>query len=226
MQEEVTQTKPNLGSLEATCLVISRHLNDYDKQSLRDAQNALTQKYEKLSAKLLDKVRELEVKLRGFDDLTRLLDENKRFITKVRSDLAALSRPIGSSTDEVKALLEAHELLLKDVREFRVKLDLVTLPAECRSHPDLLEVAREEDDLVASIEAQITKLRHLILLQQQYLTLLNEVKGFLAIYSGPEEGKWSFGGGRSVTEKIKDCDDMMQRVQDCEAKLADRKSVV
>ena len=66
---------------------------------------------------------------------------------------------------------------------------------------------KQQDELIASIEAQIKKLRHLLLLRQQFMALISEITTFIAKYS--EVIQDIEKGGKTVQEKIRRYEDVI-----------------
>jgi len=49
---------------------------------------------------------------------------------------------------------------------------------------ELQAIVREQDDLIAAIEAQIDRLRKLLLLREQFIALITEISTFILTYTG------------------------------------------
>lgn len=107
--------------------------------------------------------------------------------------------------------------LLNDLKAYRGKLESTHLPA-FKGKGDLKAVMRDQDDLISTIESQIQRLRHLLLLQQQFMALVTEITNFIIKYT--EVVKEIEKSGVTVEEKIKKYTDVIARIQDCEAQLA------
>lgn len=77
---------------------------------------------------------------------------------------------------------------------------------------------KDQDDLIAQIELQNQRLRHLLLLQQQYLSLTTEIANFIAKYT--EIVADVERSGVTVEDKIKRYNDIILKIQECEAQLS------
>lgn len=77
---------------------------------------------------------------------------------------------------------------------------------------------KDEDALIFTIEGIITRLRHLVLLQQQYSALVTEIQNFLTNYTDVVADIQKSGG--SNEDNIKLYDDVLAKIQHNEAQLA------
>ena len=71
---------------------------------------------------------------------------------------------------------------------------------------DLQGINQQQDDLIQAIEAQIAKLRQLLLLREQFIALITEIMTFITKYT--EIVRDIEKGGHTVQEKIKKYDDV------------------
>lgn len=108
--------------------------------------------------------------------------------------------------------------MLDQLKSYRGKLDALNLPSFKERRGELQSIMKEQDDLISQMESQIQRLRHLLLLQQQYLSLTTEITNFIAKYTeivGDVERR-----GGTVEEKVKQYSDIWTRIQECEAQLS------
>lgn len=70
----------------------------------------------------------------------------------------------------------------------------------------LNEVIKQQDDLINTIEKQLSKLRQLLHLHEQFMTLISDIVTFLTKYSSVvnEIGK----SGNTIQNKIKQFDEV------------------
>lgn len=83
---------------------------------------------------------------------------------------------------------------------------------------DLQDILTQQDDLMSTIEDQISKLKVLLLLREQFFALIKEINEFIAKYTDltAEIEK----SNDSLEDKIKRYDDIIVKIQGCEALLA------
>nr|CAD7570990.1 unnamed protein product [Timema californicum] len=83
---------------------------------------------------------------------------------------------------------------------------------------DLQGISQQQDDLILSIESQIARLRQLLLLREQFIALITEIMTFITKYT--EVVRDIERGGHTVQEKIKKYDDVIVKIQECDALLS------
>jgi nesprin-1 len=137
-----------------------------------------------------------------------------KFMTDIQKELQELNKPIGSRVEDVEAMLMSYERILNDLKSNKGKLS----DLQSRNIGELNEVLAQQEDLIRSIEAQIAKLRQLLLLRQQFIALIMEITTFIAKYT--EIVRDIEQSGQNTEEKIKKYDDVMVKIQECEATLA------
>jgi len=90
--------------------------------------------------------------------------------------------------------------LLKELKEWNEKL------ADSDSE-SLNEVIKQQDELINTIEKQLSKLRQLLHLHEQFMNLIGDIVTFLTKYSSvvTEIGK----SGNTIQNKIKQFDEVL-----------------
>ena len=167
-------------------------------QSLLDGFSRIRSGIEERSRQLrsyVDQQREIAAKV----------DESTEFLNKIQEDVRALNKPVGFRPEDTQTMLNAYELLLAELRVYREKMDDLQHRTTGNSG-DLAAIVKQQDDLIATIEAQIKKLRHLLLLRQQFMALVAEITTFIAKYN--EVIQDIEKGGKTAQEKIRRYDDV------------------
>lgn len=140
--------------------------------------------------------------------------EAVQFMTDIQRELQELNKPIGSRAEDVEEMLTSYERILGDLKANKAKLaDL-----QSGNVGDLHGVLSQQDDLIRALESQIAKLRQLLLLRQQFIALVTEIMTFITKYTGVVRDIEK--SGQTTEEKIKRYDDVIVKIQECEATLA------
>ncbi|XP_052120036.1 muscle-specific protein 300 kDa isoform X1 [Frankliniella occidentalis] len=140
--------------------------------------------------------------------------DSAKFVATVHSQLKELSRPIGSRVEDVQGLLDNYQKLLSDLKDHRSSLTGLA----AGNIGELQAIVQEQDDLIAAIEAQIDRLRKLLLLREQFIALITEISTFILTYTGVVRDIEA--SGQPSDEKIKRYHDVIEKIQECEALLA------
>ena len=108
--------------------------------------------------------------------------------------------------------------MLDDLKTYHHDLESAPHYRSYCNNSEFRHIMKEMDGQESKFESQITKLRHLLLLQQQYLSLVNEITNFVNRYT--EVIKEVENSASTTEEKIKRYDDVISRIQECEASLS------
>ena len=107
------------------------------------------------------------------------------------------------------------QVLLEDVKYHRKELDSTKL--EAYRGTEFPSVLKDLDDLTLEIESHITRLRHLLLLQQQYNAHITDITTFISKYRDVVKEIDKSPG--SVESKIKEFDGVIAKLGECDAQL-------
>ena len=100
------------------------------------------------------------------------------YLTQIKREIRSLNKSMGSGVEDAQGILSSYEEVLQKLREFRSQLEQLQ-DQTVGSISDLNDLIRQQDELVRAIENQVSKLRNLVLLRQQFLHLLTEITTFL-----------------------------------------------
>lgn len=189
-------------------------ISESDKLTLSDTLNSLGDRHNRIAALIRDRTDALKQKMQQIKEAQARLEESRQAIQNIQAQMQELNKPIGPKVEDVQHVLSTFERILKDLKADKAKLAGVTgaNPAELQSIVNL------QDDLIKSIEDQIGKLRQLLLLREQYLALITEIMTFITKYTEIVRDVEKSGG--TIEEKIKKYDDIIVKIQECEALLA------
>lgn len=189
-------------------------ISDPDKLALTELLKNLKDKHGRLYAIIKDRANLLKDNIKEKQDVTAKVAENVEFMNEIRKELSELNKPIGNKIEDVQGILHSYEKILSDLKSNKAKLgDLSS-----SKNPELQSILQQQDDLIRAVEDQIARLRQLLLLREQYLALINEIITFIMKYTTVITDIEK--GGHTVEEKIKRYDDVIVKIQECEATLS------
>lgn len=218
LQEQSLQLATQIQSVVEKGKTLVPSLNEPDRQILQDKLSNLTMKLGILSGNINDKVGSIQAAINEVEQVSSVVEEASKYMNQLKADITNLNRPVGSAIEDSQGLLSSYEKLLNDLKGYRQKLEGAPFHQGLRGTDELRTLMKEQDDLAAHIEAQITRLRHLLLLQQQFMSLVTEITNFIVKYT--EVVKEIEKSGTTVEDRIKKYDDVIHRIQECEAMLA------
>lgn len=189
-------------------------ISDADKLELSEMLKNMKEAHSRVSAVINERAAALQKSIDEAEEMAAKVADAVQFMTDIQRELQELSKPIGSRVEDVEGMLDSYERILSDLKANKAKL----MGLESASVGNLHGILAQQEDLIRALEAQIAKLRQLLLLRQQFLALVTEIMTFIAKYT--EIVRDIEKSGQSIEEKIKRYDDVIAKIQECEATLA------
>lgn len=214
LNQESAQISDDIDKIIEQGKAILPTVSEADKLSLSEQLKSMKDKHARIAAIIRDRSNSLRDNIRMLKDSAAKIAETVQFMNEIQKELKDLNRPIGSKVEDVEGMLHSYEKILGDLKAN--KTQLVDLPIA--NSAELQTILGQQDDLIRSIEDQIARLRQLLLLREQYLALITEIMIFITKYTDIIRDIEK--PGVTVQEKIKKYDDMIVKIQECEALLA------
>ena len=205
LKEESSGVKSKLGAAVAHKNAIVDSLNKADQMEIEGTLQSLLDSYTRVSNGVLERCNSLQSMVNQQREIATKVDESIEFLNKIQEDMRAMNKPIGFRPEDAQTTLNSYELLLAELRLYRDKMDELQRRTSGNSG-DLAAIVKQQDDLIANIEGQIKKLRHLLLLRQQFMALVAEITTFIAKYNDVVQDIEK--GGKTVQEKIRRYEDV------------------
>lgn len=147
------------------------------------------------------------------DDKAKVMD-CQQFMALVQAEMKNLNRPVGNRIEDVQAMWEAYETILDNLKESKAKLADVTN----ENIPELQTLKQRQDDLINSIENQLTRLKQLLLLREQFIALINQIVAIIETCNSDIAAIES--SDYNADAKINRFVQILQNIQEGEALLA------
>ncbi|XP_072386756.1 muscle-specific protein 300 kDa isoform X12 [Diabrotica undecimpunctata] len=189
-------------------------ITESDKITLNDTLNSLKDRHRRVADIIEDRMTGLKQNINQFKEAQKIIEEGRQFIQDIQAQLKELNKPLGPKVEDVQQVISTYERILRDLKDNRAKLSNV--PGA--NTADLQSLINLEDDLIKSVEDQLAKLRQLLLLREQYLALITEIMTFITKYTEIVRDIEKSGG--TIQDKIQKYDDVISKIQECEALLA------
>lgn len=205
LKKESEDVKGKLDSAVAHKDAIFSTLNKADQLELQGTIQGLLDGFNRITCGVEDRKKTLKSYVDQQREVAAKVEESVEFLNKIQEDVRALNKPIGLKPEDTQNMLNSYEQLLAELRTYREKMDDLQHRTSGNSG-DLAAIVKQQDDLIAAIEAQIKKLRQLLLLRQQFMAIVAEITTFIAKYN--EVVQDIEKGGKTVQEKIRRYDDV------------------
>ncbi|CAH1403532.1 unnamed protein product [Nezara viridula] len=198
--------------LEGLCKVGSEmKLSQADRLTLNDNLGTLEQRRSKIEADILKKLSALGEALENMKQLQMKVDKSNALIGKVKEEMKNLSKPLGCKIEDVQETIDAYQRLLDELKDWDGSLGDENIEGLEGVHGNL-------QDLIKLLEDEISRLRDLLRLRQQYLALVTDITTFITTYTPIVQDIET--SNQPTQDKIKKLDDVILKIQACDATLA------
>ena len=214
LKKEAKEYADDIGKITQQGKSILPTVSDVDKLELSEQLKNMKEAHGRVANVINERAAALQKSIDEAEEAAARVAEAVQFMTEIQRELQELNKPIGSKVEDVEGMLAAYEKILGELKDNKAKLsDLQNVNVG-----NLHGVITQQNDLISALEAQIAKLRQLLLLRQQFIALINEIMTFITKYT--EIVRDIEKGGQTTEEKIKKYDDVILKIQECEASLA------
>ncbi|CAK1540777.1 unnamed protein product [Leptosia nina] len=214
LSKEAEQVEKNINKIKDKSKDIMDSLSDSNKLQLKEQVNILSDRFARLNAIIHDKKNILLKHIKEYKDAAAKIAAALDFLNEIQNKLKALNKPIGSKVEDVLPVIQAYESILEDLKKNKAMLNEL----QGGNLHDLQDILTKQDDLMSTIEDQISKLKQLLLLREQFFALVKEIEEFITKYT--ELTSEIERSNDSLDDKIKRYDDIIVKIQGCEALLA------
>lgn len=214
LSKEAEDVAKNINKIKDKSKDIIDTLSDSNKLQLKEQVNVLSDRFARINAIINDKKNILLKHIREYKDAAAKIAAALEFLNEIQNKLKALNKPIGSKVEDVQPLIQAYESILDDLKKNKSMLNEL----QGGNLHDLQDILSKQDELISTIEDQISKLKSLLLLREQFFALVKEIEDFISKYTDlTSEIERS---NDTLEDKIKRYDDIIGKIQGCEALLA------
>jgi nesprin-1 len=214
LSKEAEDVDKNISKIKDKSKDIMDTLSDSNKLQLKEQVNILSDKFARINAIINDKKNILLKHIKEYKDAAAKIAAALEFLNEIQNKLKALNKPIGSKVEDVQPIIQAYEAILADLKKNKAMLNEL----QGGNLHDLQDILTQQDDLMDTIEDQISKLKSLLLLREQFFALVKEIEEFISKYTDVTADIEK--SNDSLDEKIKRYDDIIGKIQGCEALLA------
>lgn len=214
LSKEADDVEKNINKIKDKSKELMDSLSDSNKLQLKEQVNVLSDRFARIKAIINDKKGILLKHIKEYKDAAAQIAAALEFLNEIQNKLKALNKPIGSKVEDVQPIIQAYESILSDLKKNKAMLNEL----QGGNLHDLQDILTQQDDLMSTIEDQISKLKQLLLLREQFFALVKEIEEFISKYTDlTSEIEKS---NDTLEDKIKRYDDIILKIQGCEALLA------
>ena len=216
LEDEQDEASRRVTSIANMCVELLEYLTEADKFTLGEIVRDLQDRTEFVNSGLTDKIEQIRDAIFTQRQMTERMVQSTQTLTAIQKEVRALNRPVGRRVEDAQILLQSYQAVMKKVSEFRKSLE------EMRKCPDVTmedmrDMIKQQQELMTALEKQITRIRQLILVRQQYTSLTSEISAFINRYTTIINDIEK--SDMTVNDKLKKFNAVIIRIQECEGQL-------
>ena len=192
-------------------------LSDADRISLQnqmddvcDKQNHVT---DTVNAKIDNLVKNIEV----YKNTAQKIEDSVNHLTDIQRQIRLLNKPIGYRVEDAEDVLDAYETILNNLKEFKVQMEDLQKTAGTNVN-ELKALLNQQEELIGAIENQMLKIRNLISVRHQFMTMITGITSFIIKHT--EVVKEIERSNIPSMDKVRKFDDSIAKLKDCETQLS------
>lgn len=212
LKQQKENLRPILNGLNERCKSISQTLNNADKMKLNEQLKTLKDKFNKPI--IADRIKSIEDQIKKYKNSLEKLTYCTHVLNELQQEIIDLKKPIGIHTEDVKAINNVAERVLRDLIDNKNKLNAL----QAEDLPELSTLLGKHDDAISLVEKQIANIRQAQMLREQYFALIDQIDATTGSYTIQIADIDK--SNKSIEDKLNEYDEMVGKIQECEGVLA------
>ena len=175
-----------------------------------DKQNHVT---DTVNAKIENLVKNIDV----YKHTAQKIEDSVNHLTEIQRQIRLLNKPIGYRVEDAEDVLDAYETILNNLKEFKVQMEDLQKTAGTNV-TELKALLKQQEELIGAIENQMLKIRNLISVRHQFMTMITGITSFIIKHT--EVVKEIERSSIPPMDKVRKYDDSVAKLKDCETQLS------
>lgn len=193
---------------------LMENVSEVDRLNITCQVKNLSDKFNLLELKLKERLNGIVDNIRQLKDAQMQISEYTQFILAIQQSIKELNKPIGSKAQDVQNLLKEYENILNKLKAKKAEMSVQKIS----SLPQIKELLSTHDDIINAIENQLRRLKQLLMLREQFISMVNDIVNFNVKYNDIVAHVEK--SDDKVDNKIKQYDEIMVKIQEYEGLLA------
>ena len=192
-------------------------LNDADRLTLQNTMDEVCDKMNRVADSAKSKIEDLVRNIQHYRKTAQKIEQSVAHLSTIQQEIRQLNKPIGYRVEDAEDVLTAYEKILKDLKDFKAQLEELHKTSGANVN-ELKALLKQQEDLILAIENQMVKIKTLINVRHQFMTLVTGITGFIISYT--EVVKEIERSLLPSEEKVKKYDEAIRRIEECDTQLA------
>lgn len=216
MEDERESANKRVTSIANLCEDLLPYITETDKFSLGEIVADVQDKTARVNNSISDKTEQVRNTITLLRRNKERIVQTTQYFSSIQKEIKALNRPVGRTVDEAQKLLTSYQELLSKLNDFRKNHDGIHSGTDV-SIGEMRDIMKQQQDLSQIVEKHIVRARQLILVRQQYMSLITEIVGFTNRYKTVVKDIEQTE--KTVSDKLRKYGLVITKIQECEAQL-------
>ena len=192
-------------------------LNDADRLILQNTMDEMCDKMNRVADSAKSKIDDLVQNIQHYRKTAQKIEQSVAHLSSIQQEIRQLNKPIGYRVEDAEDVLSAYEKILSDLKNFKSQLEELHRTSGANVN-ELKALLKQQEDLILAIENQMVKIKTLINVRHQFMTLVTGITGFIISYT--EVVKEVERSSQPSEDKVKKYDEAIRRIDECDTQLA------
>ena len=192
-------------------------LNDADRLTLQNIMDEVCDKMNRVADSAKIKIDDLVQNIQHYRKTAQKIEQSVAHLSTIQQEIRQLNKPIGYRVEDAEDVLSAYEKILTDLKDFKAQLEELHRTSGANVN-ELKALLKQQEDLILAIENQMVKIKTLINVRHQFMTLVTGITGFIISYT--EVVKEVERSSQPSEDKVRKYDEAIRRIDECDSQLA------
>ena len=196
---------------------IMNKLCDADRIILQSQMDEVCDKQNHVADTVQAKIENLVRNISVYKLTAQKIEDSVNHLTEIQRQIRLLNKPIGYRVEDAEDVLEAYEKILSNLKDFKIQMEDLQKTAGTNVN-ELKALLNQQEDLIGAIENQMLKIRNLITVRHQFMSMITGITSFIIKHT--EVVKEIERSSIQPLEKVSKYEDSISKLKDCETQLA------
>lgn len=216
MEDEREAANKRVTSIANLCEDLLPYITEADKFSLGEIVATIQDKTSRVNNSISDKTEQVRNTITLLRRNTERIVQTTQYFSTIQKEIKSLNRPVGRTVEDAQNLLASYQEVLSKLNDFRKNMDGVHSGTNV-SIGEMRDIMKQQQDLCQVVEKHIVRTRQIILVRQQYASLISEIVGFTNRYKTVVKDIEQTE--KTVNDKLRKYGIVITKIQECEAQL-------
>jgi len=218
LKRDEEENRARVTEVFATANTIMGRLTDADQISLQTLMDDVCDKQNHVADTTQAKIDNLVKNINIYRLTAQKIEDSVNHLTEIQRQIRLLNKPIGCRVEDAEDVLEAYEKILINLKDFKYQMEDLQRTAGTNVN-ELRALLKQQEELILAIENQMLKIRNLIAVRHQFMTMITGITSFIIKHTEVVK-ETERSNNITALEKVSRYEESIQRLKECETQLA------